>query len=189
MVSVLPLSPTIAVASNRGDYPRLEGRYRLDAVLGMNAAAVAENGGARVYVLDGLRAAVTNGALVKARVSWVLARSTLEVRSEALVRAADGAYVWQYCEGGGAAYWRNNTLVVPSEVRARARAGVFTKSTLQTAPCSVTVSAGAYELDAADSEIKLRRRVGAAVFGYLLVRDEGTFDVEQEAKQLAGFEG
>jgi hypothetical protein len=175
-------------SSPRAVVPRLEGRYRVDATLGLNPQGIAANGGERVYVLESIRAAVESGFLVKGRVSWVFGGSSLTLRAEVLVRSADGAYVWQYCEGAGNARWQDDELIVPSEIRAKARAGVFTKARAQAAPCAASIPAGAYRLQAQGTDIVLQREDAGARLGYLLVRDESLLDVEQEAQQLSGFE-
>jgi hypothetical protein len=182
-------APSVSAPPTPVEPPRLAGRYRLEALLGLNPEGVAKNGAQRLYVLDSLRGAVESGFLVSGRITWSLSQSTLGIRVEVLVRSVDGGYVWHTCEGSGSAAWRGQVLTVPAEIRARARAGVFTKTHVFVAPCAATVPAGDYELQPGDSELVLGRRDGGAWLGYLLVRDEGLLDVEQEAKRLAGYEG
>lgn len=181
-----PLAGTPAV-TKPPVVPSLQGRYRVDATLALDASSAAKLGSERVHTLDALRAADQASLLVSGELSWTLGPAWLVVRQESLKRMSDGSYQHSACEAEGAITWlENDAFVVSREIRARASSGSYTRTSRLAQACSVSVPSGTYRISRDASELVARRADPEASWGYLLVSAAG-HDLDTEAKRLSGY--
>lgn len=184
-----PPSPPIAApsVSKAPVVPSLQGRYRVEATLALDASSTAKLGAERVHTLDALRAVDPAALLVAGELSWTLGPAWLVVRQESLKRMTDGSYQVATCEAEGSITWlENDAFVVAREVRARAATGSYTQSSKLNQTCSVSVPSGTYRISRDASELVARRADPEASWGYLLVSAAGQ-DLETEARRLSGY--
>jgi hypothetical protein len=165
----------------------LQGTYRWEAIVGYNDKAIANLGGKRVSVLESMRNTADNMTVVTARTAWSFTDTSATVRFEAVyLLKGDGSYSWTNCAANGAVTWKENTLLVPSEIATRGAAGSYGKTTHSSGSCSANMGAGEYRVVKENGETILRGEKDGASFGLVLVPDASELDVKKQAKDLSG---